>query len=184
MTKISSVILLIFVVSLVGSAHAQDELNMELVVTDEQRIVLFAGFIIAVIAIFLYLARDIIFQKKTEYDKEDLESKRNKDYEKYHSDWSDDYEEFGSRSYVKEEKKFKEALGEGTLPDYYKTLGVPQTATPNEIKTKYRELAKKLHPDRTKSNETAEKMSDINKAYEVLSDKELREKYDKYFDLS
>lgn len=177
-------IVIIFIASLVDFAWAQDELNMELVVTDEQRIVLFSGFIVAVIVIFLYLARDIIFRKKTDYDKEDLESKRNKDYEKYHSDWSDDYEEFGSRNYEKQEKKFKEALGEGTLPDYYKILGVPQTATLNEIKANYRQLAKKLHPDKTKTNETLDKMSEINKAYEVLSDKELREKYDKYFDAS
>ena len=184
MTKISSLILLIVIASIIDPVWAQDELNMELVVTDEQRIILFAGFIIAVIAIFLYLARDIIFRKKTDYDKEDLESKRNKDYEKYHSDWSDDYEEFGARNYSKEEEKFKEALGEGTLPDYYRILGVPQTATTSEIKTKYRQLAKKLHPDRSKNNETSDKMSEINKAYEVLSDKELREKYDKYFDVS
>jgi len=184
MTKISSLILLIVIVNLVDSVWAQDELNMELVVTDEQRIILFVAFIIAVIAIFLYIARDIIFRKKTDYDKQDLDSKRNKDYEKYHSDWSDDYEEFETRDHTKEEKKFKEALGEGTLPDYYKILGVPQTATVNEIKSKYRQLAKKLHPDRSKSNKTADMMSEINKTYEVLSDKELREKYDKYFDVS
>ena len=164
----------------IASAQESDKLDMELVVTDEQRIVLFAGFIIAVIALFLYLARDMILRRKTDYDKKDLDSKKNKDYEKYHSDWSDDYEDFGARNYSKEEKEFKEAISESSLPDYYSVLGVKSDATPQEIKIQYRELAKKLHPDKSKK-ETKEEMAEINKAYEVLSNKELRERYDKYF---
>jgi curved DNA-binding protein CbpA len=44
---------------------------------------------------------------------------------------------------------------------------------------KFRELAKKTHPDKTKED-SEEEMVELNKAYEVLSDKESREKYDKY----
>ncbi|MDX1596829.1 MAG: DnaJ domain-containing protein [Nitrosopumilaceae archaeon] len=180
--KIIPACFLLILSSFVQSAFAQ-ELNMELVVTDEQRIILFSIFIIGVIAIFIYLARDVIFRKKTKYDEEELESKKNKDYEKYHSDWSDDYEEFGSRS-KQRQKELREELEDGTYADYYKILGVDPKATPIEIKKRYRELAKKLHPDKSKSTETEKEMSRINKAYEILSDKELREKYDRYFDPS
>jgi len=48
-----------------------------------------------------------------------------------------------------------------------------------EIRNKFRELAKKTHPDKTKEN-SEEKMAELNKAYEILSDRERREKYDKY----
>src|SRR3989304_5794036 len=68
------------------------KLQMELIVTDEQKIILFASFAIAVIGLFAYLARDIILRKKTLYDSTEFDSKNDKTYEKYHSDWSDDYE--------------------------------------------------------------------------------------------
>ena len=67
------------------------------------------------------------------------------------------------------------------MKDYYKILELSHNATQEEIKSQYRKLAKKLHPDKTKNQETEEVMTQINKAYEVLSDQELREKYDKYF---
>lgn len=159
----------------------EKELNMELIVSDDEKIILFTGFTIAVIAIFLFLARDIILRKKTAYDKEELESKKDKTYEKYHSDWSDDYEELGTRKNTKEEKEFREAMENNELPDYYKILEVNKDATQEEIKEQYRKLAKKTHPDKTKQKETEDRMIQINKAYEVLSDKELREKYDRYF---
>jgi DnaJ-class molecular chaperone len=65
--------------------------------------------------------------------------------------------------------------------NYYKTLGVGRNAKLKEIKKAYRELALKWHPDKnTDDTEQAEKMfQDISEAYEVLSDKELREKYDR-----
>jgi len=66
--------------------------------------------------------------------------------------------------------------------DYYKILNVPRTATKREIKKAYRKLAQQYHPDKYEGNMTKEqvqdKMSEINQAYEVLSDDELRERYD------
>jgi len=162
------------------TVYAQtDELNKELEVSDEEKIILFGGFTIAIIAIFLFLAKDIILRKKTSYDKEEYESKKDKTYEKYHSDWGDDYEELGKRKNTKEDEEYRDAARNDELPNYYETLGVLRDATQEEIKNKFRELAKKTHPDKTKED-SEEEMVKLNKAYEVLSDEELREKYDKY----
>jgi molecular chaperone DnaJ len=183
MKKNSFIIFGILLIGFIQFASAQTErdLQMEMTVTDQDKIILFAGFIIAVIALFLFLARDIILRKKTKYDSEELESKKDKTFEKYHSDWSDDYEELGTRKNTKDEKEFREAKENEALPDYYKILEIAQEATQEEIKNQYRKLAKKLHPDKTKNKETEDVMAEINKAYEVLSDKETREKYDRYF---
>ena len=63
--------------------------------------------------------------------------------------------------------------------DYYETLGVSKTATESEIKSAFRKLARKHHPDVAKDKKTAEeKFKQINEAYEVLSDPEKRQKYD------
>ncbi len=65
--------------------------------------------------------------------------------------------------------------------DYYKILGISKTATEKEIKTAYRKLARKHHPDVNPDNKEAEKkFKEINEANEVLSDPENRKKYDKY----
>ena len=64
--------------------------------------------------------------------------------------------------------------------DYYETLGVPKTASEEEIRTAFRKLARKYHPDVAKDKKTAEeKFNEINEAYEVLGDPEKRKKYDR-----
>ena len=63
--------------------------------------------------------------------------------------------------------------------DYYKTLGVPKTASPKEIKAAFRKLARKYHPDVNKGDAKAEaRFKEINEANEVLSDPEKRKRYD------
>ena len=184
MKNVSIFVISIIILGGLQSANAQQSnLDMELEVTDDEKIILFSGFIIAILAVFLFLARDIILRKKTLYDKENLESKKENTFEKYHSDWGDDYEELGKRRNTKDDKEFREALNNDELPNYYNVIGVSKDATPEEIKKKFRELAKKTHPDKTKEN-SEEEMAELNKAYEVLSDKELREKYDQYFKVS
>ncbi len=65
--------------------------------------------------------------------------------------------------------------------DYYSVLGVPRTAGEAEIKSAYRKLALKHHPDRNQGNKAAEsKFKEINEAYEVLSDPKKRALYDQY----
>src|SRR5208282_2731702 len=63
--------------------------------------------------------------------------------------------------------------------DYYESLGVPRTASDEEIKKSFRKLARQYHPDVAKDKKKAEeKFKEINEAYEVLGDASKRKKYD------
>jgi len=64
--------------------------------------------------------------------------------------------------------------------DYYNTLGVSKTASQSEIKTAYRKLARRYHPDVNKDPQAEDKFKEVNEAYQVLSDPEKRKKYDQF----
>ena len=147
-------------------------------VSPEDLYLAFAIVIIIVAGIFIYLARHIILRKKTSYDDTKLDSKKDRDYEKYHSEWSEE-EIFGAHKRNTDAKEFREMYNDNSLPNYYLTLGLTNDSSQSEIKNQYRKLAKQYHPDRNKDS-SEEKMAEINKAYEVLSDRKLKSEYDKF----
>jgi len=63
--------------------------------------------------------------------------------------------------------------------DYYEILGVPRTATPDEINTAYRKLARKYHPDVSKESNAETRFKELGEAHEVLKDPEKRALYDR-----
>ena len=72
-------------------------------------------------------------------------------------------------------------MGDMAGKDYYKILGLPKSASQQEIKKAYRKLALKFHPDRNQGDKAAEaSFKDINEAYVVLSDAEKRKSYDMF----
>lgn len=113
-----------------------------------------AAFGAAAAAVFAYLARDQILRRKTDYDAERLESQRDRDREKYESDWGGD-----------------EQAGAGGEPDAgpYEVLGLKPGATAEQVRARYRELARENHPDKDGSEGAAERMARINAAYEELA---------------
>ncbi len=65
--------------------------------------------------------------------------------------------------------------------DYYEILGIPRTASVDDVKKSYRKLAMKYHPDRNPGNKDAEeKFKEATEAYEVLSDQDKRSRYDRF----
>ncbi len=67
-----------------------------------------------------------------------------------------------------------------TNRDYYEILGIPRTATAEEIKAAFRKLARQYHPDVSKETDAEEKFKEINEAYGVLSDTDKRARYDRF----
>jgi len=62
--------------------------------------------------------------------------------------------------------------------DYYEVLGISKNASEDEVKKAFRKLAVKYHPDKEGGSE--EKFKEINEAYEVLKDKQKRQRYDQF----
>ena len=150
--------------------------------TESDQIIVFAVAAAIIISVLIFLARGSIFRKKTEYDTGEWESKKNKDYEKYHSEWMSDEINFERKGKNKlSDEEFRESLLNKNLLDYYAILHIQKNASQNEIKTQFRKLAKKWHPDRQQSDDAEKKMAQINMAYEVLSNPKRRKMYDQYF---
>jgi molecular chaperone DnaJ len=64
--------------------------------------------------------------------------------------------------------------------DYYEVLGVPRTASPEDLKKAFRQQALKFHPDRNKEADASDRFKEVNAAYQVLSDPERRSAYDRF----
>ena len=150
--------------------------------TESELITVFTIATAIIIGVLIFLSRGSIFRKKTEYDTGEWESKKNRDYEKYHSEWMSDEISFERKGKDKlSDEDFRKSLLSEDIPDYYAILQIQATASQNEIKSQFRKLAKKWHPDRKQSDDAEEKMAQINTAYEVLSDPKRRKMYDQHF---
>jgi hypothetical protein len=150
--------------------------------TESDQITIFAISVIIIIGALIFLARGSFIRKKTEYDIGEWESKKNRDYEKYHSEWMNDEVSFERTGKDKlSDDEFRKSLLSENLPDYYAILQVSKDASQDEIKKQFRLLAKKWHPDKKQSNDAEEKMAQINMSYEVLSDHKRRKMYDQHF---
>ena len=150
--------------------------------SESDQITIFAVAAIIIIGVLIFLARGSFTRKKTEYDVGEWESKKNRDYEKYHSEWMSDEVNFERTGKDKlSDEEFRESLLNENLLDYYAILQISKNASQNEIKKQFRLLAKKWHPDKKQSNDAEEKMAQINMAYEVLSDHKRKKMYDQHF---
>jgi len=150
--------------------------------TESDQMIVFAIAAVIIISVLIFLARGSIFRKKNEYDTGEWESKKNRDYEKYHSEWMSDEISFERKGKNKlSDEDFRKSLLSKNIPDYYAILQIQKTASQNEIKNQFRSLAKKWHPDRKQSDDAEKKMAQINMAYEVLSNTKRRKMYDQHF---
>tara|TARA_B100000953_G_scaffold14331_1_gene12699 strand:+ start:23 stop:868 length:846 start_codon:yes stop_codon:yes gene_type:complete len=164
------------------NVNPMDVSNEHDTISETDQIFIFSISGIVIIGMVVFLARHSIIRKKTEYDTGEWNSKKNRDYEKYHSDWMSDevnFERDGKKKLTDEE--FRKSLLANNLPNYYEILQIQKNTSQAEIKNQYRHLAKKWHPDREKSPDAERKMMRINMAYEVLSNPKRRKMYDQHF---
>ena len=151
-------------------------------ISEADQIPIFIIAVVIILGIFLFLARHAIFRRKNEYDDEDWQSKKNRDYEKYHSEWMSDEQEFsGKKKKVIDENEFLESLQGKNIPDYYEILEIQKNSSQSEIKKQFRILAKKWHPDKKHGPDAEKKMAEINMAYGIISNQKNRKLYDQYY---
>ena len=164
------------------NVNPMDVSNEHDTISESDQLLMFSIGGIVIIGTVIFLARHSIIRKKTEYDTGEWSSKKNRDYEKYHSDWMSDEVNF-ERDVKKKltDEEFRKSLLSDNLPNYYKILRIQKNANQTEIKNQYRRLAKKWHPDREKSPDAERKMMLINMAYEVMSNPKRRKMYDQHF---
>ena len=148
-------------------------------ISESDQVIIFSIAGAVIVGVLVFLARGTIFRQKTEYDKRDWASKKNRDYEKYHSEWMSDEIKSGRKEKTKfSDEEFRKSLLENNIPDYYAILEVQKNANQAEIKNQFRTLAKKWHPDKKQDVHAEKKMAQINMAYEVLSNTKRRKMYD------
>jgi molecular chaperone DnaJ len=151
-------------------------------ISESDQIPIFIIGIVIILGIFLFLARHAIFRRKNEYDDEDWQSKKNRDYEKYHSEWMSDEQEFSGKEKKEiDENEFLKSLQGKNISDYYGILEIQKNASQSEIKKQFRILAKKWHPDKKHGPDAEKKMAEINMAYGILSNQKNRKLYDQYY---
>ena len=93
--------------------------------SEQDQVIIFSIAAAVIVGVLVFLARGTIFRKKTEYDKEDWASKKNRDYEKYHSEWMSDEIKPGRKEKIKfSDEEFRKSLLEDNVPDYYSILEV------------------------------------------------------------
>jgi len=151
-------------------------------ISEADQIPIFIIAVVIILGIFLFLARHAIFRRKNEYDDEDWQSKKNRDYEKYHSEWMSDEQEFSGKEKKEiDENEFLKSLQGKNISDYYGILEIQKNASQSEIKKQFRILAKKWHPDKKHGPDAEKKMAEINMAYGILSNQKNRKLYDQYY---
>jgi len=93
--------------------------------TESEQMIVFAIAAAIIISVLIFLARCSIFRKKNEYESGEWESKKNRDYEKYHSEWMSDeisFERIGKNKLSDED--FRKSLLNKSIPDYYAILQI------------------------------------------------------------
>ena len=128
MKKILLILFFLIFINQIYPVFSQEDIddNETPLVSETDLIIIFSISIVVVVGIFLYIARcncHVIVRKKTEYDKADFESKKDRTYEKYHSEWTSDDYEFNKKF---TDSDFDKELKKKNLPNYYQILGIPK----------------------------------------------------------